>query len=354
LEKKYWLHRISYHSEVSYDLLNLGYLTIGWSIFSNENIAEIVEDGKDSRPFINLMEKNNIYEKSRRSLWYFALMKAGDIVVVPMYYSRFGIYRITKPIQSIKNLPISSFIASNNHKYELKGGEIVEALDGGDSVDLGFFLEVEAITKKPIPRNFAESNLVKRMKIRQTNADISDLKDSVENAALATKPHDVYSVFIDQVQNKFIKDNIFGKYRDEDIEKIVANYFTKLGADEVIIPAKNDPKKKEGSDADVIAEFKDLKTTYYVQVKHHEGLTDAFGFYQIKNYVEYIESISDEKDEVAIGRLLTTARFSDEVEEKAENLRENSDTKIRLIDGGEFIKMIINAGIDLLDINKLK
>ena len=38
----YWLHRISHEREVSYDLLEKGYLTIGWSNFIGTDILKAI------------------------------------------------------------------------------------------------------------------------------------------------------------------------------------------------------------------------------------------------------------------------------------------------------------------------
>ncbi len=45
----------------------------------------------------------------------------------------------------------------------------------------------------------------------------------------------------------------------------------KIGAEYSIIPAKNKPGKKDGADADIIAEFENIKHIIYIQAKHHEG-----------------------------------------------------------------------------------
>lgn len=131
---------------------------------------------------------------------------------------------------------------------------------------------------------------------------------------------------------------------------LVDQYFKKMGADDVKILARNEPGKPEGSDADVKATFTDLKTTYYVQVKNHTGETGMEGLNQIKDYIDYINSILVDEDEVNVAWLLTTGVFADEVKQKAKEYRDNGEANVRLIDGREFIKMIFNAGIELLDL----
>lgn len=41
----YWIHRISHIAELSYPLLNKGFLTIGFSDFTNDEIIEKVKAG---------------------------------------------------------------------------------------------------------------------------------------------------------------------------------------------------------------------------------------------------------------------------------------------------------------------
>lgn len=245
---------------------------------------------------------------------------------------------------------IDKFTASNKEEFEIEDSYLVNNTIN-EPVDLGFFIKVESILEDEDskPRNYAESKLISRMRNRQTNSDITDLASEVEAAIVAKKPHDVYDVFIEEIKNKFIKDNIFGEYTPDQIEMLVDQYFKKMGADDVKILAKNEPGKPKGSDADVEATFTDLKTSYYVQVKHYDGETGMQGLNQIKDYIDNIKSNPDDEDQVDIAWLLTTGFFADEVKQKAKEYRDNGEANVRLIDGREFIEMIFNAGIELLD-----
>lgn len=353
MEKKYWLHRISHEGEVSYDLLRKGYLTIAWSLFLDhpDKLIETIK-GKDSDlDFKIYTDSYDVSTRSRWALWNFGQMKVGDTVLVPMYGGKFGVYRILEEMQPISNMKINKFIASNKEEFEIKNSYLVNNTIN-ETVDLGFFIKVESILKyeDPKPRNFAESKLISRMINRQTNSDISDLANEVESAIVAKKPHDVYDVFIEEIKNKFIKDDIFGEYTPDQIEMLVDQYFKKMGADDVKILPKNEPGKPKGSDADVEATFTDLKTTYYVQVKKHTGETGMEGLNQIKDYIDNINSNPDDEDEVDIAWLLTTGFFADEVKQKVKEYKDKGEANIRLVDGREFVEMIFNAGIDLLDL----
>lgn len=355
MEKKYWLHRISYYGEVSYDLLKKGYLTIGWSMFLDkpEELIKTIRGQENGIEFRKYTEKKEVTSTSRWALWNFGKMNKGDIVLVPMYGGEFGVYKVINEIQPISNIKLNKFIASNEEEYEILDSYLVKT-SNKEVIDLGFFVEVESILKykDPKPRGYAESSLISRMKIRQTNADISDLADEVNNAIVAKEPHDVYSIFMEEVKNKFINDKIFNEYTPDQIELLVEQYFLSVGADNVKINAKNESGKPEGTDVDVTAQFTDLKTTYYVQVKKHEGETDMHGLDQIKGYIDNVNKNLDDENEVNIAWFLTTVVFSEKVRQRVKEYRDNGEANIRLIDGRNFIEMIFNAGIDLLDLKK--
>lgn len=355
MEKKYWLHRISHEGEVSYDLLERGYLTIAWSILLDQpdEFIETIKGKESDKDFRDYTEKKGITTTSRWALWNFGQMKEGDIVLVPKYGGKFGVYRILEEMQPISNMKINKFTAKNKEEFEISGSYLVNNTIK-EIVDLGFFVKVESVLqgKDSKPRSYADSKLISRMKIRQTNADITDLANEVESAIVAQEPQDVYGNFIEEIKNKFIEDNIFAKYTPDQIEKLVDQYFKKIGADDVHILAKNEPGKPKGSDADVEATFTDLKTTYYVQVKKHTGETEMTGLKQIKDYIDYINSIPDDVDEVNIAWLLTTGSFAEEVVQKAKDYHDNGEANIRLVDGREFVEMIFNAGIDILDLKR--
>ena len=353
MEKRYWLHRISHEGEVSYDLLRKGYLTIAWSLFLDhpDKLIETIKGKNSDLDFKIYTDSYDVSTRSRWALWNFGQMKEGDIVLVPMFDGKFGVYRILEEMQPISNMKINKLTASNKEEFEFKGSYLVNNTIN-ETVDLGFFIKVESILKgeDSKPRSYADSKLISRMKIRQTNADITDLANEVDSAIVAKKPHDVYGIFTEEIKNKFIKDNIFGEYTPDQIEMLVVQYFKKIGADDVKILARNEPDKPYKSDADVKATFTDLKTTYYVQVKKHSGETGMEGLNQIKDYIDNINSNPDDEDEVDIAWLLTTGFFADEVKQKAKEYKYKGEANIRLVDGREFVEMIFNAGIDLLDL----
>ena len=180
--------------------------------------------------------------------------------------------------------------------------------------------------------------------MRQATGNINDLSDEVEQAKKAKKPKNIRGEILNAMSEIFIKSNFFNKYTPEQIEILVKLYFEKMGATNIEIPPKNDSLKKEESDVDVIASFEDLNILFYVQVKHHEGETDTQAISQLTNYKEY--NFNKEDQTTSIAWVITTAKFSDKAKEEA---RKNN---IRLIEGNEFAKMLLNAGISNLDIDR--
>jgi hypothetical protein len=67
----YWLHRISYSSNISYPLLEKGYLTIGFSEFCEAEFLEKVSNG-DREYFESQFDDTwGNRPKNRYSLWRF-------------------------------------------------------------------------------------------------------------------------------------------------------------------------------------------------------------------------------------------------------------------------------------------
>ena len=105
----YWLHRISHEWEISYPLLDMGFLSIGWNCYSNSNILElIINEGLAG--FNHFMSGENEGSRSRWGLWYFSQFCVGDIVIVPLYNGELAICKIVG----------QPFSASNKHGISLK------------------------------------------------------------------------------------------------------------------------------------------------------------------------------------------------------------------------------------------
>ena len=183
MERNYWIHRISHLAEISYPLLDNNYLSYGFSDFENEGFIEGVR-GENGW---NFMENQFDMEwgerpRTRYQLWNFVHeMKAGDWIIVPTY-GEFSICELLDDepimIKDIKDIEIKNW-----------NGELIARDDAGylvnsenDRIDLGFARRIKMIQKGISRYDFADSDLTSRLKVRQTNVCINDLKESVLTA----------------------------------------------------------------------------------------------------------------------------------------------------------------------------
>lgn len=181
------------------------------------------------------------------------------------------------------------------------------------------------------------------MKIRQTNAYINDIKESIEKTISMKGKRN----FEKDLKNKFAKEllnELKESIHPAEFEKLIKWYFEKLGASDVWIPAKNESWKTDRADADVIAVFDSLKTVFYVQAKLHDGETDEWAVNQVSKYIdqrsEYKNSENDDTDNYTVATwVISTA---DQFSEKA--IKIANEKNVVLIKGEDFAKMLINIG----------
>jgi predicted Mrr-cat superfamily restriction endonuclease len=340
---KIWLHRISHHAEVAYPLLENGYLSIGYSDFSE---PDFIKDscGENAWQLFEKYFDDNWGQrpKNRYNLWRFvAEMRKGDLIVVPSW-GTFSVYELTEdmaePVAAIKLSDIKDWHGNNIEKNE----------DGllhrktGEHIDLGFVRKVKLI-KKDIPRyEYADAALTSRMKIRSTNADMSDLKGSIEKALegfTKGQPLSIYSQIITKTQQSIL-DTIRGELTPGKFEILVEWYFKRIGASDVYIPSKNE-SGKEG-DADVVAVFEPLKTIIYSQVKFHTGETSSWAIEQITNYKDQKDSMDD-----GYSKICWVISSADNFSKQSYDFAK--EAKVQLIDGKQFTTMLLEAGIVNLD-----
>lgn len=343
-ERKYWLHRITGGPNawnLAHRLLDEKQLiSIGWSDFSNSSfIADVKNEGIHA---IDRWFKEARWNLSRNRyclLRFIAEMEDGDIVIVPGYKS-FSIYKIVGNNVLCNDNLDSEYLESQN--YSIDAREIKDST--ARQVDLGFYRRVEEIKKNVSKENFAMQKLSSRMKIRQTNSSLYDIKEelietlenikndkyvNLKNAIV----HNTEQIVFQQIQ----------KIADSDrFEKLVEWYLESLGAMIIKTPSKNASPTEEG-DADKVATFDKLRLTIIVQAKKHRGETNSWAVEQITNYKENNTNQEDVDDYTTLLWVISSAeRYSEEAQTKA---REN---QVRLIDGKEFARMIVENGVNNL------
>lgn len=332
------MHRIAHEWEISYSLLEEGYLAIGWSKFSTSGFLKQVS-GNDVQSFNNFMAKNNESGRSRWNLWRFSQFKKGDIVVVPMFDKEFTVVEVEEPICNVGRLVGRRLTTQKEEEAEVMEGGI-QNKSTGYCYDIGFLIKVQPLTQRRIKRSYADARLISRMKLRQTNADITDIAGSVDAALCAESPISFHDKLTDAVTAN-IYSVIQNYITPQNLEHVVCWYMKKKGASNVYIPAKNEHGKENGADADVIAEFEALRIIFYIQVKKHEDKTGSWAIHQISEYASQKQDSSD--DYTYIPWAVTTAEFDEAA------IQEGKSKGIRLIGGSDFIRMLIDCGIDDID-----
>ncbi len=214
-----------------------------------------------------------------------------------------------------------------------------------EKVDLGFVVKVEVVKDKISRYQYADKKLTSRMKYFGTTLDISDLKENIDAVIKATAPINFYSMAVEKLSNELLN-TIKKQLSPDKLESLIKWYFVKLGASDVWIPPKNKKNNdKYGgndeynwADADIIARFDTLKVMLYIQAKFYDGETNQWAVEQISKYKEQHKENDDEYT-VIPWVVSTSNSFSEEAISKAQ------ENNVCLIDGLEFCRMIIDAGI---------
>lgn len=347
---KYYLHRITGGANARpYAIHLLGkeneekYLSIGWCDFSEDAFVQdvLARDIEAVNEWLT-HEGYTPLSPSRWCLWRFIKqMQPGDYVLVPSW-GTFSVYKILDDkVYTNQSLPIEKLRTSGS-SYPIYDGKYLRD-EKGNYIDLGFYRKVEKV-EIDIPRSlYAKKRLISRMKIRQTNADITDIKELVNEAIVAyslEKPVNLKeNILNDIVEKTFyqIKETLdANKFED-----LVRWYLESLGAAWVDTPPKNASSTKEG-DADKVAYFEKLKLIVMVQAKRHEDITKEWAVQQITNYRDNNKT-PDEYTSI-LWVISTGDDFSPEAKQLAE------DNGVRLINGLEFTKLILDSGLYGMDI----
>jgi len=340
MKRQYWLHRISHVMDVSYPLLDEGYLSIGFSDLSESDFIEYCLD--DWEHFDEYFQDVwGVIPRSRHTLWRFIYeMNRGDWVIIPSW----GEFHIFEIIDERTYLPseinIDELVSWNDVKIKRSRDKRLYYQDKDKAlVDLGFFRKVKPVSEEISRSKYADSALTARMKVRQTNVNISDLEKSIISALKSfkdKKPINLQSEIIDSSLDAVIK-TIRKSLNPDKFERLIQQYFLNIGATKAEIPAKNESDKL--GDADIVSTFENLRTIYYVQAKFHQGETDSYALDQIDEYVQYKnESLDDGYTKIAW--VITSAnRFTDE------SIETGKELNIQLIDIQSFARMILESGI---------
>ena len=329
---RYLQHRISQMWDVSKQLFDMGYLTIGWQYLAGTDLLErTLQEGEAG--FSDSASKSGLVSRNRWCLYRFLTLKAGDQVIVPLYEKEFAIVEVAGDAQPICALPVKKFSSIENRGVVVRDYLYYEGND--DPIDLGYIVPYHMDTAKIVPRGYASAKLQARMKHQYINVDVEDCAEDIRKAMTAEAPVNLRDIILEATAKSVLES--IHELTPDGFERLVQWYMQQCGATRVEIPAKNESGKENGADADVIAAFDHLGTVFYIQVKKHEGYTSDWAIKQISYYKAQKENKSD--DFTYIPWVVSTASFTEEVREYAH------EVGVRLIDGLDFAKMIVDTGI---------
>jgi len=342
---KIWQHRISHEAEISYPLLEQGYLSIGFSDLVIPGFVKKLKTEENAWRYFEdqIKEAWGHRPRTRHNLWRFLVdMEPGDWVIVPMR-GTFSVYRIESEAIPVDHLDLPNL--ENWHHEPVKcGGFLNVDKEKGRAYDIGFLHRVSIVEEGISRRDYADAALTSRMKYRATNINCTSLRDSLDHALKAFrtgKPINLHSMILDaslDETRKLIQEQL----NPDKFEELIQWYFQSLGASDVYIPAKNE-RDKEG-DGDIIATFESLRTIYYIQAKHHTRVTGDWATQQISAYTDKKKKDAGDDGYNRISWVISTAdSFSDSAVKLAQ------EESILLINGSELATLLLEAGISGLD-----
>lgn len=194
-------------------------------------------------------------------------------------------------------------------------------------------------TKQAIPRSYAKSALISRMKIQGTSASATDLLDEIRDCldiatsgATPSFHSDLQASLITQALNELQK----GRIDSFGFENLIKNLLQSLGAKEArVVPRSQD------KGADVVATFLVAETfplVVAVQAKHWQPEPPVD-----RQVIDQLVS-GMEAESADLGMVITTGAFSDDAVRAANECLESVGKKIELVDGEQFAKMIVEHG----------
>jgi predicted Mrr-cat superfamily restriction endonuclease len=199
-------------------------------------------------------------------------------------------------------------------------------------------------SKKPIPRDWAKSALIARMKTQGTSAAATDLLPEIleclQRAASGAAP-----TFLEKLQQKLIDETLKeiqeGFMSEFAFERLIQQVLLRQGAIEARIVPSN-----EDQGADVVATFRVAGTfsqTVAVQAKYWKPQPPV-GQQVVKQLIKGIEA-----ENAVLGLVITTGRMAEDAGIIAEEYFNDTGIRIELLDGKQFAKLIVELGISPAD-----
>ena len=320
MAKKGFVLRIAHVKDGVSEALENDHLIIGWA--KAEGLLDPKLEWKEFREIIH--EEYYAADHHRRRagqagghMWRFIRdMKKGDLVVVP-HGSEFYVGEVA----------CDAFYDESKVDEDSAYRRLVKWLNG----------------KRPIPRKFAKSALVSRMKTRGTSADATDLVKEIEDyltrAASGAAPS-----FETDLQSRLIEVTLdelrSGRMDGSRFERLLVAVMRRLGAvDTKIVP------RSEDQGIDIYATFLvagAFRQIVDIQAKHFQP-EPPVGADVVR---QLICGIEEDPERITLGMVITSGDFNPEAAAEAECYEEDKGIPIELVDGEQFAGLIVEHGLD--------
>ena len=311
--------RIAHVTDIISEALEKDHLIIGWA--EAEGLLDLNLEWEEFRGIISeayFSEEENLRKAGSAAghMWRFIRdMKAGDLVVVP-FYSEFYVGKV----------------------------------DGQPFYDKSKVGEGSAYRrpvrwlndKRAIPRKYARSALLSRMKTRGTSAYATDLvqeiKSCLEIAERGTEPSfetDLRSNLIEATLNELQR----GRMENFGFEELIKTVLEGLGA-----TAADIVSRRYDRGIDIYATFLvagSFRQVVGIQAKHY-GPEPPVGPDVV---LQLIRGIEEGPEPVTLGMVITSGVFNREAEAEAERYE---SIPIELVDGKQLAGLIVDRGLEVL------
>jgi predicted Mrr-cat superfamily restriction endonuclease len=196
-----------------------------------------------------------------------------------------------------------------------------------------------------IPRSHARSALISRMKSYRTVTAagdlVADIREVLQAAGAGSAPPTLASSLRQALVETTKQQLLTGHMDERRFEELVRDLVLALGAvDAHIVSRRHD------IGADIEAEFSIghfATVPVRIQVKYWRGNAGPYPIDQLLSALRH-ESMAD----VALGIVVTTAAFTEEVRQHAAEQSATTGKQIVLIDGDDLCRMIVDYGLNSL------
>lgn len=178
---KLWIHRITQFADIAHKLLEQGYLSIGFSEFSDPAFIKDVCRENDRRIFEKyVVDCYASLPPACEDLWRFVVeMRKGDKVIVPDR-TGYSVYELSEDLpKGIAELDLSGYKdKSGNPVYTKEDGGLYTHT--GELIDIGFVRRVTLVQKNIPPNEVAFAGLTPFLKMDEMIGNFSHLGKVLE------------------------------------------------------------------------------------------------------------------------------------------------------------------------------